>query len=91
MTKEQLIQNIAASTNVDKAIVRTVVYAAIEETKSAIQKGDSLFIRGFGTMSPKMRKQKVARNISRGETIMIAAHKVPAFKAAKEFKKSLNR
>ena len=43
------------------------------------------FLRGFGSFITKTRKQKTARNISKGETIIIPEHKIPAFKPAKVF------
>lgn len=42
--------------------------------------------RGFGTLSPKHYKRKVARNIHKNETIVIAEHYTPHFKPAKSFK-----
>ncbi|WP_336528622.1 HU family DNA-binding protein [Bacteroides acidifaciens] len=43
-------------------------------------------MRGFGTLSPKHYKRKVARNIHKNETIVIAEHYTPHFKPAKSFK-----
>ena len=59
---------------------------ALKETVDAVANGRTLYIRGFGTLSPKHYKRKVARNIHKNETIVIAEHYTPHFKPAKSFK-----
>ncbi|MBR4850522.1 MAG: HU family DNA-binding protein, partial [Tidjanibacter sp.] len=46
---------------------------------------EPVYLRGFGSFIIKERAQKVARNISKGTTITIPAHNIPAFKPAKSF------
>jgi len=47
--------------------------------------GEEVFLRGFGSFIIKERKEKTARNISKGTSIRIPAHNIPAFKPAKTF------
>ena len=47
--------------------------------------GEPVYLRGFGSFILKLRAEKTARNISKGTTLKIPAHKVPAFKPAKSF------
>jgi DNA-binding protein HU-beta len=42
-------------------------------------------MRGFGSFIIKERAEKTGRNISKNTTIIIPAHKIPAFKPAKSF------
>lgn len=79
MRKEELIKQVAESTGIAICEVRTVIEAALKETVDAVA-------RGFGTLSPKHYKRKVARNIHKNETIVIAEHYTPHFKPAKSFK-----
>ena len=51
--------------------------------------GNNLYLRGFGTFLLKQRADKTARNISKGTTIVVPAHKIPAFKPSKEFAKQV--
>lgn len=85
MRKEELIKQVAESTGIAICEVRTVIEAALKETVDAVLM-ERLFIRGFGTLSPKHYKRKVARNIHKNETIVIAEHYTPHFKPAKSFK-----
>lgn len=86
MRKEELIKQVAESTGIAICEVRTVIEAALKETVNAVANGKTLYIRGFGTLSPKHYKRKVARNIHKNETIVIAEHYTPHFKPAKSFK-----
>ena len=86
MRKEELIKQVAESTGIAICEVRTVIEAALKETVDAVANGKTLYIRGFGTLSPKHYKRKVARNIHKNETIVIAEHYTPHFKPAKSFK-----
>lgn len=89
MTKDDLIRRTAAKSGVETNVARVVVEAAIETTMEFISNGDSLFLRGFGTFQPKLRKAKTARNISKNTLLVIPAHKVPHFKPSPYFKNRL--
>jgi DNA-binding protein HU-beta len=86
MRKEELIKRVADSTGIAACEVREVIESAIKESMDAVAEGKTLYIRGFGTLSPKHYKKKVARNIAKNETITIAEHYTPHFKPAKSFK-----
>lgn len=62
MRKEELIKQVAESTGIAICEVRTVIEAALKETVDAVANGRTLYIRGFGTLSPKHYKRKVARH-----------------------------
>ena len=57
----------------------------MEEVKVSLEKGDNVYLRGFGSFIIKRRAEKTGRNISKNTTIKIPAHNVPAFKPAKVF------
>ena len=49
-------------------------------------KGDKVSLKGFGNFEVRERAARQGRNPQTGETISIAASKVPAFKAGKALK-----
>lgn len=59
--------------------------------KDSLAHGENVYLRGFGSFIVKERAEKTARNISRNTTIVIPAHKVPAFKPAKCFMEEVAR
>lgn len=89
MRKEELIKQVAESTGIAICEVRTVIEAALKETVDAVANGRTLYIRGFGTLSPKHYKRKVARNIHKNETIVIAEHYTPHFNQPNHLKTEL--
>jgi len=85
MTKAEIVNEVAKSTGLEKIAVQNVVEAFMESVKGSLEKGNNVYLRGFGSFVVKQRAQKTARNISKNETITIAAHKIPSFKPAKVF------
>lgn len=90
MTKADIVNEISRNTGVDKATVTITVEAFMTAIRASIKRNDSVYLRGFGSFSAKLRAQKTARNISKNTTIIIPAHSVPAFKPAKSFINELN-
>ena len=85
MTKADLISEVANKTGVDKAAVQVVVESFMTTVKNSLLKKENVYLRGFGSFIIKERAKKTGRNISKNTTIVIPAHKVPAFKPAKSF------
>ena len=85
MTKADLVSSIADKSGIEKADVLATVEAFMDEVKGALEKGDNVYLRGFGSFVIKTRAEKTGRNISKNTTIKIPAHNIPAFKPAKTF------
>jgi DNA-binding protein HU-beta len=85
MTKADLVADIANKTGVDRATAQVVVESFMTTIKGSLLKKENVYLRGFGSFLIKERAKKTGRNISKGTTIVIQAHSVPAFKAAKSF------
>ncbi len=85
MTKADLVAEIANKTGVDKAAVQVVVESFMSTVKGALLKKENVYLRGFGSFIIKERAQKTGRNISKGTSLVIPAHKIPSFKPAKSF------
>ena len=69
-----------------KADAARVINATIESITSALKKGQSVTLVGFGTFKISKRKARKGRNPRTGETITIKAAKVPRFTAGKSLK-----
>jgi DNA-binding protein HU-beta len=85
MTKAEIVTEIANKTGVDKVAVQAVVESFMETVKETMIDGENVYLRGFGSFIIKERAEKTGRNISKNTTIIIPAHKIPAFKPAKTF------
>lgn len=85
MTKADIVSDISRSTGIDKITVTKTVETFMESVKKSLVKNENVYLRGFGSFIVKERAQKTARNISKNTTILIPAHKIPAFKPSKSF------
>ncbi|CVK16975.1 MAG: integration host factor subunit beta [Apibacter sp.] len=85
MTKADIVNSISSKLGLEKVETQKVVEVFMDEIKTAMAKGDNVYLRGFGTFLIKKRAAKTGRNISKNTTIKIPAHNVPAFKPAKSF------
>lgn len=85
MTKADIVNEIAKSTGIEKAAVLATVEKFMQVVKESLADGENVYLRGFGSFIIKTRSEKTARNISKGTTIVIPEHKIPAFKPAKVF------
>jgi DNA-binding protein HU-beta len=85
MTKADIVTKISDRLGVDKPETQAVVEQFMQEVKSALETGESVYLRGFGSFIVKTRAEKKGRNISKNVTIDIPAHNIPAFKPAKIF------
>lgn len=84
--KQDLIAKVAEATELtkkDSAAAVDAVFAAIEEFLS---EGEKVQLIGFGNFEVRERAARQGRNPQTGETMTIAASKVPAFKAGKALK-----
>ena len=57
----------------------------MKEVKASLEKGENVYLRGFGSFIIKTRAEKTGRDISKNVAIKIPAHNIPAFKPAKTF------
>lgn len=85
MIKADIVNEVAEATGIEKISVAAVVDAALESIKKSVNKGEPVYLRGFGSFIIKHRATKTARNITKGTTITIPAHDIPAFKPSKAF------
>lgn len=90
MNKTDLVNVVAAETNVAKKDVDAVITATIKAISDALKEGDKVALIGFGTFEVKATAAREGRNPKTGETITIPAAKKPAFSASKVLKDSVN-
>ena len=85
MTKADIVRQIAFETGIEQNVVQTIVESFMNNVKDNMLKGESVYLRGFGSFILKERAEKTARNIKKNTTVLVKAHSIPAFKPAKEF------
>ncbi len=90
MNKKELIDAIAERSELTKSQAEKALSSFIDTVSVTLSKGDSVELVGFGKFEVKNRAARDGRNPQTGETIKIKASKVPAFKAGKGLKDTVN-
>jgi DNA-binding protein HU-beta len=90
VNKSELIEHIAADADISKAAAARALESAIDSITSALKKGDSVSLVGFGTFEVSKRAERSGRNPSTGAAITIKAASVPKFRPGKALKDALN-
>ena len=85
MTKADIVSTISDQLGIDRGDVQATVERFMKEVKTSLEKGENVYLRGFGSFIIKTRAEKTGRNISKNTTIKIPAHNIPSFKPAKVF------
>ena len=90
MNKSQLVDKISEGADLSKAAAGRALDAFIDAVTEAMKEGDQVSLVGFGIFLLRERASRSGRNPQTGETIEIAAAKIPAFKAGKALKDAVN-
>ena len=85
MTKADIVTNISDKLGIDKTDIQSTIEKFMIEVKGSLEKGENVYLRGFGSFIIKTRAEKTGRNISKNTAVKIPAHNIPAFKPAKVF------
>ena len=90
MNKTELIEAIAKESQLSKKDAEAALSAYTTVVTKALKKGDKVTLVGFGTYEVRKRAARTGKNPQTGETIKIAAAKIPAFKPGKGLKDAVN-
>ena len=84
MNKTELVDRIAAGSDLSKAAAKKALDATTEAIKAALVAGDKVQLVGFGTFSVNERPARKGINHATKAKINIPAKKVAKFKAGAE-------
>jgi len=86
MTKAELVHHVAEAVQLPKQKTEVVITEFLQAIMEALQDGNTVELRGFGSFSPRHRQARTGRNPRTGATIQSPAKTIPAFTAGKAFK-----
>ncbi len=89
MTKADLIDAVADGAGITKVAAGKAIDTFTGAVTKSLKKGKKVTLVGFGTFSVSKRKARKGRNPQTGETIKIAAAKLPKFSAGKALKTAI--
>ena len=86
MTKAELAERVAARVHLTKRQIEAIVGILLACITEALQEGDKVELRGFGSFRTRSRNARQERNPKTGDAVQVPSKKVPFFKAGKEFR-----
>lgn len=90
-TKSDLIELLSAQARLPRATAEQVIEIIFERMIDAMQRGDRIEIRGFGSFEVRDYKSYQGRNPRTGESVKVPPKKLPFFKVGKELRERVNR
>ncbi len=90
MNKSEFVEAVAENADIPKSTAQKAVDAVVDVIGDTLKQGDQVSLVGFGTFLTRKREARQGRNPRTGETINIAASRVPSFKAGKALKDNVN-
>jgi integration host factor subunit beta len=91
MTKAELVDEVSSEAELTRKHSEVIVDAVFSSIVDALQRGDKIELRGFGSFRVRHRGSRTGRNPKTGEGVLVPAKKVPYFKPGKELRELINR
>jgi integration host factor subunit beta len=90
MTKADLIEAVARATELARKDAEVVVEEIFENIIQALNRGEKIELRGFGSFRMRRREARRGRNPKTGAPVDIPAKRVVYFKPGKELKELIS-
>ena len=91
MTKSELIEKLSSKQlQLSPKEVDGAVKELIEQMSTALEQGERIEVRGFGSFTLRHRAPRIGRNPKTGESVELEGKCVPHFKPGKELRERVN-
>ena len=86
MTKAQLIDEVARVADLSRKHSELIIDIFFQSIVNALEKGEKIELRGFGSFRIRQRNARQGRNPKTGEEIPISARRVVTFRPGQKLK-----
>ena len=90
VTKADLVEEVIRITELPRKESEIVVETVFESIIQALQTGEKIEIRGFGSFRTRQRRGRTGRNPKTGAKVEVPPKRIPFFKPSKELKDFVN-
>ena len=90
MTKADLIDELSKVANLTKKQSEAIVDTVFESISEALEKGEKVELRGFGSFRIRRRRARRGRNPKTGAMVSVPAKRVPFFKVGQQLRELVN-
>jgi integration host factor subunit beta len=91
ITKSELIEAVAERTKITKSRAELVVNCVFDAMTSALERGEGIEIRGYGSFTVRSYKPYDGRYPRTGNQVSVPSKRLPFFKVGKELKTLVNQ
>ena len=91
MTKAELVDAVAKVSDLTRKHSEVIVDAVFTSIIDALQKGDKIELRGFGSFRIRRRDSRTGRNPKTGAGVVVPAKRVPHFKPGKALREAVDQ
>jgi integration host factor subunit beta len=90
VTKSELIEKISETLKLPAGKAEAIVNTIFDSMVKALERGEGIEIRGFGSFTVRKYKAYEGRNPRTGETVHVAEKRLPFFKVGKDLRERVN-
>jgi len=89
VTRAEIVKRIATSTGWSHAVADRAVRSMLAGIRTALRRGDTVTLVGFGTFSAARRKARTVRNPRTGRTVTVTGGRLPRFRPSRELRQAV--
>jgi integration host factor subunit beta len=90
VTKSELIERLAEMLKLPSGKAEQIVNVVFDSMVKALEDGEGIEIRGFGSFTVREYKSYDGRNPRTGETVHVSPKRLPFFKVGKDLRERVN-
>lgn len=90
ITKSDLIEQLSAAVKLPKGKAELIINVIFDSMIAALQEGERIEIRGFGSFEVREYKAYEGRNPRTGDPVHVQPKRLPFFKVGKELRERVN-
>lgn len=91
MTKSEIVEQVSKKADLSRKDTEKLVEIVFDSIVEALNNGDKVELRGFGSFRTRQRKSRRGRNPKTGQIVEVPAKRVAYFKPGKELRELINK
>src|SRR5438132_14303583 len=91
LTKANLIGEVSRVLEIPRKEAAVIVERILDSMAHALDRGDKVEIRGFGSFRTRQRRARIGRNPKTGARVEVPAKRIPFFKPSKQLRELVEK
>lgn len=91
MIKSEIVQKLSTQFNLPQKQARLIVDSIFNNMTRSLALGDKIILRGFGSFSVRVTRDRISRNPQTGKAIHVTSRNIVTFRVGHTLSSHLNR